>query len=556
MKKIYFFYYKVIFYKMSKSQLKKSTSAESLLNNCETMAMSDVVILQDKMQDLLNDFSANSELPEPNDKQNLRHLIGDITREKIRLEKNKISYAKSLADGEEILAADGDITCENPDDMIDLKLENVLTYSEIINPEEKDERKYKYVQHTFSTPSKYTFNKEDYFVTGRMKRKTLEKIINTNMHLIHKLIDFDVNSSSNGGDCGGSNLNAKINLVLKDILLEIRELNITIFNEQIYPWAEAALSVFCRLIDENEIEDNFRIFRQMTKVEIISDLSNDIKKMYAAKDYNKLVNQLMLINRIVYPNFAINMLLAIMSEFYVIFLEITSKIELDTLVLHIFCSIIQKILYSNSGYEMALSNILCERRTLKCHVLEKKIYSMLSNNRECCALFPSAFLKCNSTQAYSTDKMKSLYSTWKSQANIHYKVLKSFIRQLHVAVDKRQIINSTNNEHDMDFCVTQIIPYVLTFNNERIERLKYYTLDIINEKSKMLDNDIKQYIMKFIKEYDGLFSHIVWPNPEPGMFVSLNDFGTGKFALKTQIMDLINTGYISKIFNVAKSFKY
>lgn len=533
---------------MSKSQLEKSTSSESLVNNCETIAMDDdVVILQDKMQDLLNDFSATSELPEPDDKQNLRHLIGDITREKIRLEKNKISGVNSLADGE--------ITCENPDDMIDLKLENVLTYSEIINPEEKDQRKYKYVQHTFSTPSKYTFNKEDYFVTGRMKRKTLEKIINTNMHLIHSLIDFDVNSS----DCGSNlnqSLNAKINLVLKDILLEIRDLNIKIFNEQIYPWAEAALSVFCRLIDENEIEDNFRIFRQMTSVETISNLSNDIKKMYAAKDYNKLVNQLMLINRIVYPNFAINMLLAIMSEFYVIFLEITSKTELDTLVLHIFCSIIQKILYSDSGYEMALSNILCERRTLKCHVLEKRIYSMLSKNRECRALFPSAFLKCNSTQEYSPDKMSSLYSKWKSQANIHYKVLRSFNRQLHGAVDASQIINSTNNEHDMDFCVTQIIPYVLTFNNERIERLKYYTLDIIYAKSKMLDDDIKRYIMKFLNEYDGLFSHIVWPNPEPGMFVSLNDFGTGKFALKTQIIDLINTGYISKIFNVAKSFKY
>lgn len=450
----------------------------------------------------------------------------------------------------------------NSDQMYKLKLSNIFTYSERIpfTEEELEAEKmkfngkttqinektaYKYKQDLCSS-KKYSFEESDYIVEGTIKTHVLEQIIELNMHMIHNLIDFDI------GAYGSISINNKITGVLHKFLDQIKSLDSEIFNCKIYPAMARILPAYCNLIEEKEIVNNFKMYKEGMPVETNKKLSDDIKKLYREKNYNALVNRLLLVNRFVYPSFMAGMLLCVISEMYIIFMDIKSKEKQEDIVLHIFCSYMQKVIYSNHGYELSLQEYFAatgkEDGQQQCgSSIERKITKVLSGITE----FKNKFAMTSDAlnKVYDEEQILRNFMKWETMSSVERNRLIKTISK-HFARSSKLNFNS---DQESEMFIYELIPYVLSFNNRRIDRVKNYIHNKVKTKS-LFNRELCKHIPKsLIAEFENIFEHLLFPNAvdQPdNVILNLNEFGSGTYSFKRILFEAIQDVDYNKLYSI------
>lgn len=192
-------------------------------------------------------------------------------------------------------------------------------------------------------------------IEGNIETENLNNIIRVNEFLLTGLLDIDVDKSGKG----------EID-VLKEIFLTLFA-KITPNDKFLEKIKMSDLFSFIMpfiwdYINEENLQKVFNVYKKYNE-EHVTELKLKYQQIKKNGTKSELVSHLIGINRTILPDFSIGLLLCIISELYVIFMDITNEIMgKDALVIHVLFSYLQNTIYSSDGYNIQLKEFCIENK--------------------------------------------------------------------------------------------------------------------------------------------------------------------------------------------------
>lgn len=397
--------------------------------------------------------------------------------------------------------------------LVSLSLSKVLTFSAL------DKTNGKYRQDFFPNS----------VITGVIERDILNKIIDLNLYIVRDLLELEDKHRRDEWN------ETSLRQLFKHLTVITRAWEIKVIGRVITDWFDQIMPVIVNTINETSIDEAFELFKRHGDMSRITMIASIVKNSIENENYDTLVNTLMDLNRIIFPNYSIGMLLCVVSELYVVFMKLEEPYEKekDDLVVHILSSYLQKMLYENDGYMINLKDH-CENNNIKytdTSDIEMRAYNHAKNYksfREVFSIFIGKKLEMTS------DRAERIYNKWNDASqNNKYNVYKNV---------------GIKTTFDM-------IPYILTRQLDRLERNKIYLKNLIGPKLRSLDKDIKQAIFPYWLRFDDLFDHILFPNrslstcEHKGELINSNRFELGELSIKSLLQSFLVNGVVDGTIN-------
>lgn len=393
--------------------------------------------------------------------------------------------------------------------MVDLKLNKVLTCCKY---NIKDGI---YSQHIVSNR----------IIEGSIDESILIKIIKLNMYILQKLLDNKDDKHSS------KNIKSDLHTLFNELLTITHLTDIIILNMSLAQWFDYIWPRLMEAINEKLLDESFSIYARYGDMDLVNGENNSIKVAMEKKDYNAAVNSLLVLNRIVYTNFSLGMVLCSISELYVIFMKLEQN-EKDSLVTHIFGSYLQKLIVDDSGYKMSLRNYGNKRNISPTeHVIAKE----LCNNRQLKDSLPILNIaKKYKNSPYTAEQILKLYDKWDST-------------RAEIKTGISSCLKIAPN--------TDIIPFIFTYNSDRITRVKLYAKWFIGNRLGRIPEKYRNILVTFYLHFDQTFDQILFPNRklyekiwsdnannkmfEKNLIVNINRFENGEHSLHNILLKLM-----------------
>lgn len=380
----------------------------------------------------------------------------------------------------------------------------------------------------------------DKCITGSIEKDILDMIINMNLHVVKGLFQ-----SQDKKYIGSNWSEDKLRTLFNRLATMTRSKDITVVGRAVSEWFDQIIPVILQTLTESAIEDTLNMYKKHGDMKRIRVIESIIIASIDKQDYNTLVNVLFDLNRVLFPNYAIGMLLCVVSELYVVFLDMNSVddgMERDDVVVHILSSYLQKLLYEDDAYIINLKNYCDENNIFVKYDanIEKVVYKRIISKKPVLDMFTTLGLK--------VVNIERLYNRWmQSKPNERY-----------------AIYQNLNILPDFD-----ILPYILTIGiNDRFERLRPHIKIQLASRLAMAKPEIKDAILPYYAKYDEMFNHILFPNDGVGTYdvktkeipatetseaipatdytINANRFNVGEFSMRSLLTDFITSGMVNK----------
>lgn len=395
--------------------------------------------------------------------------------------------------------------------VVSLSLSKVLTFSAL------DKTNGKYRQAFF--PNRV--------ISGTIERDILNKIIDMNLYIVRDLLELEDKHRRDEWN------EMSLRQLFKHLTVITRAWEIKVIGRVITDWFDQIMPVIVNTINETSIDEAFGLFKRHGDMSRINVIASIVKNSIENENYNTLVNTLMDLNRIIFPNYSIGMLLCVVSELYIVFMELEGSMEKDDLVVHILSSYLQKMLYENDGYMINLKDH-CENNNI-IYTDTSDIEMRAYNHAKQCKGFREMFSIFTGNKLEMTrDRAERIYNIWNAASqNSKYNVY------MNVGV---------KTTFDM-------IPFILTRQLDRLERNKIHIKILIAVKLGSLAKEIKQAVVPFYKRFDDLFDHILFPNrgmsthEHEGELINANRFELGELSIKSLLQSFLVSGVVDGTIN-------
>lgn len=398
---------------------------------------------------------------------------------------------------------------------VPLSLSFIFTFSE-----KKDGE---YVQH---------FSNDD-VVEGVMEYDVLNNIIELNFYLLKALFKRKYNT----------NVDLNLNSLFSNIaeMASVYGSEISVFTRKLHTWITSMVPDILKNIQESSIDEYVDSFKRFHTEENFDAREKIIDDAMAAKDYTSVVKELMYYNRCVYPFFPLNLLLCVVSELYIVFLDINEKSlenkiqetggdekKKDILVLQVLYGVLQRNIYDNSSYEMGLMDYMKKNHLEdKNNNLELSVFKYLKSRRVMQNMFQVLSLK---TYKPKIENIVKYYDMWDGQSDLQKMTLYTSLR-----LAKQGIRDSGK---------FMLIPYIMGVNLNRIDRIFIDSKYFLKKLAKS-DHDAGLLLSNIIQDYEKIFNHIVWPNPDDtinvnGRIINTNIFHMGDRSLMNILLNNVS----------------
>lgn len=246
--------------------------------------------------------------------------------------------------------------------------------------------------------------------------------------------------------------------------------------------------------------------------------ATEIKNALHKRDYSSAVNNLFAINYTVFPSYSIGMIFCVISELYIVFMNLID-FEKDDVVVHILGSYLQKLIIDDSGYAMLLQNCMEQRNKV---TSEDTLAKELCQNAQIRNSLLILNIKKYNKNPYSEAQITSLYRQWdQTRDEVKHSV------SIHSCLDQRY----------------DLIPYVFTTRSSRVTRIKLYAQWVIAQRLRLLPDDVRHELNNFYVQFDNIFDHILFPNRHlyhnyfssarsTGVIHNMNGFENGEFSIR------------------------
>lgn len=380
-------------------------------------------------------------------------------------------------------------------------------------------------------------------ITGVVDGAILDSIINMNLYVLRDVLNLQ-NVDLKIGDCPfvelfsnfislGSKTDIKLNwdeeslkTMLMDLSKRIEVEKIKFLDREIKEWIDFIVPIAMKAIDDVDIKDCMEKFKRFGNCDNLSETISKLKNGLEIMDYSIVVNSLISINSVHFPNISIVLYLYLLNSLYLIFMDIKvneSNIPKDDLIINTLCSCFQKMIISNEAYEINCKAI-CEKNNIK-FISEEKLLGFFKRSKDLCNIFP--ILNTKSKHLYNVETMERSMHKWEA-ASMQAKI--SIYRYLKLEEE------------------ITIIPYILSYNCSKPDRVKMFLKTCIGQKLSSMDHQIKEIVKPLYQRFDELFNHILFPNESSclntvldneNVMINQNRFDYGEFSIKQFLFDLI-----------------
>lgn len=414
---------------------------------------------------------------------------------------------------------------------VELKLTRVLTYSQRNNITKV------YSQSPFP----------DKFIIGNIEKDVLDMIINMNLHVVKGLFDL-TNKKYIGTKWNEDNLRT----LFKKLAIMTRANEIQVVDRAVSDWFDQIIPIILQTLTESTISDTLEMYKKHGDMKRIRVMENIITTSIDKKDYNRLVNVLFDLNRVIFPNYSIGMLLCVLSELYIVFMDINSEsadgLEKDDIVVHILSSYLQKLMYEDDAYIINLKNYCSENNIIvnSDANIEEVVHKRVKSRKSIIELYTSLVLN-----RATLDNADRFYNIWtRLPQNTRFAIYKNL---------------GIHQEFDL-------LPYVLTAgSNDRLGRLRLHIRILLKAKLSLLKPELKAAVIPYYAQYDEIFNHILFPNDGVGTKnvkiegkeatetaaaieatdyeFNANRFDVGEFSMRSLLKSFISSGVVNKFTN-------
>lgn len=408
---------------------------------------------------------------------------------------------------------------QNP--LIKLKLENVVTRSRYNK----------------------TFNCYDQFsvdlVCGHIRQDVLEKIATLNMVILGPLIEDD-------SLCAMS-----VRPIVKNILSHLKGMiptDASIFGHDFMNFFTIVEDMFVKLCAPETIkevseyhckysEKDQHLLKRL-RIEVKDDCGKLINMCNISDTkLEELVNIFIQVNQIVFCKYTSGLLLLIMTEFYLIFLDLEDLTDnKEALVINVLLSQFQKILY-DSDSDIIILKLLCDTLQLNVNPEDptnayRAIRKFIKTSHTAKSLYPSLVMsdKTPKTDESMMTAMENMYNRTHDPKRIG---------------DVMKICSEMNIPLSLD-----LFPYILHYPIPKKLRMKAYV------KAKLLHMCSKDKRFKGLiddKSFDQYYEQIYFPNRESvfdmmqsvetadsSIVINLNDFENDSISFQKIVFNLLN----------------
>lgn len=397
--------------------------------------------------------------------------------------------------------------------IVTLKLKRILTYSML------DKTTNEYSQAPFP----------DKIIVGNIEKDVLNMIIDMNLYIVKDLLNLT--EKHRGVEWN----EATLRILFKKLAIMTRACDIKVVDRAITDWFDQIIPVILQTLTEASIDEAFQTYQLYGDMQRIRTIEGIVKASLDSGDYDMLVNTLIDLNRVIFPNYAIGMLLCVLSELYIVFLDIkssTNEMEKDDIVVHILSSYLQKLMYESDAYTINLKQY-CDENSItirgNCQDIERVVYNHVKSQQCVRSMFPFLNIK---NYTISSDKACDVYNLWTcADSSRRYAIYKSL--GIHTDFD--------------------LLPYILTSTlGKRFDRLRIHIKILLSSKIVGLNADIKSAILPYYAQYDQIFDHIMFPNAGLGtrdvgnQTINANRFEVGDFSMRSLLKSFISSGLVNK----------
>lgn len=370
----------------------------------------------------------------------------------------------------------------------------------------------------------------DKAVVGNIEQDVLDMIINMNLYVVRDLLSLEPKYR-------GSEWNEEsLRLLFKKLAVLTRACDIKVVDRAVTEWFDQIIPVILQTLSESSIDESFKIYKTYGNMQRIRTIEGIIKTSIDKHDYNTLVNTLIDLNRTIFPSYSIGMLLCVLSELYVVFMDTQSAdgMEKDDVVVHILSSYLQKLMYEDDAYIINLKQY-CEKNQIAYKSdgdVERAVYYHIKAQPCVRSMYPFLNLR---NYTINADKAADIYNLWMTaDQNRRYAIYRGLgIRE------------------DFD-----LMPYILTKTlNNRFDRLRIHIKILLSSKLSSLNPEIKTAILPYYSQYDQIFDHILFPNGGLGTrdigdeTINANRFDVGDFSMRSLLKSFISSGLVNKFTN-------
>lgn len=363
-------------------------------------------------------------------------------------------------------------------------------------------------------------------IEGSIDKSILIKIIELNMYLLQKLLDNKDDKHKT------KNLKNNLHILFNELITITQLTDIIVLDVSLAHWFEYIWPRIMDAINEKLLDESFSIYLRYGDMNLVNRENDSIKKAMEKKDYSTAVNSLLALNRIVYTNSSLGMVLCSISELYVVFMNHSEQNEKDNLVTHIFGSYLQKLILDDSGYKMSLRNYGNNRNISP---IESVLARELCNNRQLKDSLPILNIgKKYKNNPYTDEQILKMYDKWDNA--------------------KSEIKISISNCLKIDQN-TDLIPFIFTYNSDRITRVRLYVKWFLGNRLRQLPDEYKNILVPYYMQFDQIFDQILFPNRklyekiwsdnannkmfEKDVLLNINGFENGEFSLHKILLKLI-----------------
>lgn len=401
---------------------------------------------------------------------------------------------------------------------------------------------------------KYTQEFVDTCVEGVVKTATLENIVNINLYVLRNLLGAGMSEKIDGRIGDQRLLDLFCNILSIETRREIRcnwdeesiktmfmtlvsltdFADIDLMGENVSDWMDSIAPVLMQVLNDVDIDRCMLQFVEHSNVDI-EELCEGLLDGLRRSDYSCIVDNLVRLNRLPFGSMSVRLCLCMITCCYVTLLDIThndSNIEKDDLVIHVVCSYAQNIIIYDDAYEMSCRHLMkLNGRSRNGDEYRDVELSLIRHMRK-------------------HSKQLGVFMPALSLRTLRPSDMDGFERSMHKwNASNPQTVRSILNQFNMTDEMTNVLPYIFSFGNDRVDRIRRF-LRVMGKQRMSAASEMHANMRKTLEDlferFDDLFEHIVFPNPnscirmpDSNVIINQNRFDCGEHSIKNILYNMI-----------------